>query len=81
VLGHSVRSAQGAVSALRSIRFPGPPPGRTVGPDPAWVDLARHPGAEQVPGVEVVRVGRNAPSMIHRYGPEEAGGSMSAGQQ
>ena len=21
--------------------------GRTVGPDPAWVDLARHPGAEQ----------------------------------
>ena len=30
--------------------------GRTVGPDPAWVDLARHPGAEQVPGVEVVRV-------------------------
>jgi MFS superfamily sulfate permease-like transporter len=30
--------------------------GRTVGPDPAWVDLARHPGAEQAPGVEVVRV-------------------------
>ena len=30
--------------------------GRTVGPDPAWVDLARHPGAEQAPGVQVVRV-------------------------
>jgi sulfate permease, SulP family len=30
--------------------------GRTVGPDPAWVDLARHPGAEQASGVEVVRV-------------------------
>jgi sulfate permease, SulP family len=30
--------------------------GRTVGPDPAWVDLARHPGAEQAPGVTVVRV-------------------------
>ena len=30
--------------------------GRTVGPDPAWVDLARHPGAERVPDVEVVRV-------------------------
>ena len=56
VLGHSVRSAQVAVSALRWIGFPGPPPGRTVGPDPAWVDLARHPGAEQAPGVEVVRV-------------------------
>ena len=30
--------------------------GRTVGPDPAWVDLARHPGAETVPDVQVVRV-------------------------
>ena len=30
--------------------------GRTAGPDPAWVDLARHPAAEQAPGVEVVRV-------------------------
>ena len=30
--------------------------GRTAGPDPAWVDLARHPAAERAPGVEVVRV-------------------------
>jgi MFS superfamily sulfate permease-like transporter len=30
--------------------------GRTAGPDPAWVDLARHPAAERTPGVEVVRV-------------------------
>jgi MFS superfamily sulfate permease-like transporter len=30
--------------------------GRTVGPDPAWVDLARHPAAEQAPDVQVVRV-------------------------
>ena len=30
--------------------------GRTAGPDPAWVDLARHPAAEPVAGVEVVRV-------------------------
>ena len=30
--------------------------GRTGGPDPAWVDLARHPAAERTPGVEVVRV-------------------------
>jgi len=30
--------------------------GRTAGPDPAWVDRARHPAAEPVAGVEVVRV-------------------------
>ena len=30
--------------------------GRTAGPDPAWVDLARHQAGEPVPGVEVVRV-------------------------
>jgi SulP family sulfate permease len=30
--------------------------GRTAGADPAWVDLARHPAAVPVPGVEVVRV-------------------------
>jgi sulfate permease, SulP family len=30
--------------------------GRTAGPDPAWVDLARHPAAERTQGVEVVRV-------------------------
>jgi sulfate permease, SulP family len=30
--------------------------GRTAGPDPAWVDLARHPAAARAPGVEVVRV-------------------------
>ena len=30
--------------------------GRTAGPDPAWGDRARHPAAEPVAGVEVVRV-------------------------
>ena len=29
---------------------------RAAGPDPAWVDLTRHPAAERTPGVEVVRV-------------------------
>jgi high affinity sulfate transporter 1 len=30
--------------------------GKTAGPDPAWVDLTRHPAAQRAPGVEVVRV-------------------------